>query len=211
MEEKKKKDIAVQESEENVSSSADFLEKETSTDESAENEKLKNLENELELQKDKYLRLYAEFENYKKRINKDKEELLNYGNEALLYELLPVIDNLELALKHAAADTNGLAQGVENTLKEFLKVIEKFGVTQVTALGEKFNPELHHAMTQIQRDDVEENIIVEEYRKGYRMKDKTLRPSLVAVSKKKEDDSGKTDDSDSDKIKNNEMENKEEN
>jgi molecular chaperone GrpE len=205
------KDSFVQESEKDISSADDFLEKEDSEDKSDGDEELKKLEDELKLQKDKYLRLYAEFENYKKRVHKDKEDILSYGNESLLYELLPVIDNLELALKHATAETAGLAQGVEITLKEFLKVIEKFGVVPVAALGEKFNPELHHAMTQVQRDDVNENIIVEEYRKGYKMRDKTLRPSLVAVSKKMEDSKENADDLDSNEIKNNEIENEEEN
>lgn len=211
LKEKNKKDIFVQESEEDVSSADDFLEKEASKDEPDRKEEFKKLEDELKLQKEKYLRLYAEFENYKKRIYKDKEELLNYGNEVLLYELLPVIDNLELALKHSTPEAAGLAQGVEITLKEFLKVIEKFGVKAVMAFGERFNPELHHAMTQVQRDDVDENIVVEEYRKGYRMRDKTLRPSLVAVSKKIEDSKKNADDLGSGEIKNNEIENKEEN
>lgn len=211
LEDEDKKDSFVQEPEEAVSSTDDFLEKEASENDSNGDEKLKKFEDELKLQKDKYLRLYAEFENYKKRVYKDKEEILSYGNESLLYELLPVIDNLEMALKHATPEAAGLAQGVEITLKEFLKVIEKFGVVPITALGEKFNPELHHAMTQVQRDDVDENIVVEEYRKGYIMRDKTLRPSLVAVSKKMEDSKKNADDLGSDEIKNNEIENKEEN
>lgn len=159
----------------------------------------KNLEEELNEQKDKYLRLYAEFENYKKRVAKDKEELVRYGNESLLYELLPVLDNLEMALKHASNDVNndvsaeyqprmaGLVQGVEITLREFLKVIDKFGLTPIIAINKVFDPSLHHAMTQVERDDVDEHTVVEEFRKGYMLRDKVLRPSLVAVSKKTED------------------------
>lgn len=155
----------------------------------------KNLEEELNDQKDKYLRLYAEFENYKKRVAKDKEELVKYGNESLLYELLPVLDNLEMALKHASNDVNdvsveyqprmaGLVQGVEITLKEFLKVIDRFGLTPIIAINRIFDPSLHHAMTQVERDDIDENTVVEEFRKGYMFSEKVLRPSLVAVSKK---------------------------
>src|SRR4030043_498179 len=81
---------------------------------------------ELQEMNNKYLRLYAEFENYKKRVNKDKEELVKYGNESLLYELLPVIDNLEMALKHASDNVSaGVVQGVEITLKELQKTLEK--------------------------------------------------------------------------------------
>lgn len=151
-----------------------------------------SLEEEVQEQKDKHLRLYAEFENYKKRVLKDKEELVRYGNESLLYELLPVIDNLEMAMKHSSNDESagdqsrltGLIQGVEITLKEFFRVLDRFGLTPIEAFGKRFDPFLHHAMAQVERDDVGENTVVEEFRKGYMFKDKVLRPSLVAVSKR---------------------------
>lgn len=143
------------------------------------------LTSELQEINDKYVRLYAEFENYKKRINKDKEELVRYGNESLIFELLPVIDNLEMALKHSSHDLNtGIVQGVEITLKELQRVLEKFGLSPIDASGKPFDPTVHHAMTQVERDDVEEKTVVEEFRKGYMLWDKVLRPSLVAVSKK---------------------------
>jgi molecular chaperone GrpE len=133
----------------------------------------------------KYVRLYAEFENYKKRVNKDKEELIKYSNENLLYELLPVIDNLEMALKHASNNvSSGLVQGVEITLKELQKTLEKFGLIPIDAYGKPFDPLIHHAMMQVERNDVGEKTVVEELRKGYKLKDKVLRPALVAVSKK---------------------------
>jgi molecular chaperone GrpE len=151
------------------------------------------LTEELKEMSEKYLRLYAEFENYKKRVNKDKEELLKYGQESILYELLTVIDNLDLALKHASDEVStGLIQGVEITYKELMKTLEKFGLTAVDAEGKTFDPSVHHAMSQVERDDVEENIVVEEYRKGYKLKDKVLRPSLVSVSKKPSEDNGET-------------------
>ena len=134
---------------------------------------------------DKYLRLYAEFETYKRRVNKDKEELIKYGNESLLNALLPIIDSLELALKHASDDVSeGIVQGVEITLKELNKTLEKFGLRPIEADGRPFDPTVHHAMTQVVRDDVEENTVTEEFRKGYMLKEKVLRPSLVAVSKR---------------------------
>lgn len=163
---------------------------ETPENAAPETEKLeKNLEEELGQEKDRYLRLYAEFDNYKKRVARDREELIKYGNESLLYELLPVIDNLEMAMKHSSNDTSsasggGLAQGVEITLKEFLKVIDKFGLSPIDASGKMFDPSMHHAMTQVERDDIDENMVVEEFRKGYMFSEKVLRPSLVAVSKK---------------------------
>ncbi len=140
---------------------------------------------ELQEMNDKYLRLYAEFENYKKRVNRDKEDLIKYGNENLLLSLLPVLDNLEMALKHAKDDiSSGLVQGVEITLKEMKKTLERFGLTAIEADGKPFDPSIHDAMTQVEREDIEENTVVEVFRKGYMLKDKVLRPSLVAVSKR---------------------------
>ena len=131
----------------------------------------------------KYLRLYAEFDNYKKRVNKDKEELIKYGNESLIYELLPIIDSLELALKHALEEPQaGIVQGVEMTLKELQRTLEKFGVSKIEAAGKKFDPSIHHAMTQAEREDLDEKMVAEELRSGYLYRDKVLRPSLVAVS-----------------------------
>lgn len=131
----------------------------------------------------KYLRLYAEFDNYRKRVNKDKEELAKYGNESLIYELLPIIDSLELALKHALEESQaGIVQGVEMTLKELHRTLEKFGVSKIEAAGKKFDPSLHHAMTQVEREDIEEKMVAEDMRSGYLYRDKVLRPSLVSVS-----------------------------
>jgi molecular chaperone GrpE len=135
--------------------------------------------------KDKYLRLYAEFENYKKKVQKDREELIKYSNESLVYELLPALDNLEMALRHSAeANSESLIKGVENTFREFVRILEKFGLTAIESLGKPFDPAYHHAMSQIEREDVEGNTVVEELRKGYLYNEKVLRPSLVAVSKK---------------------------
>lgn len=132
---------------------------------------------------DKYLRLYAEFDNYRKRVNKEKEDLTRYGNESLLYELLPAIDNLELALKHALCDPKtGVVKGVEITLKELQRTLEKFGLVRIESLGKKFDPSVHHAMVQVEREDMEDKMVAEELRAGYLLHDKVLRPSLVAVS-----------------------------
>ncbi len=153
--------------------------------EASSTEEIERLQQELNEANNKYLRLYAEFENYKKRTNKDKEELIKYGNETLIYELLTAIDNLEMALKHSTGNSSsGLVQGVEITYKELMKTLEKFGLSVIEAAGKVFDPAVHHAMSQVERDDIDENIIVEEYRKGYKLKDKVIRPSLVAVSKK---------------------------
>lgn len=133
---------------------------------------------------DKYLRCYAEFDNYKKRVSKEKQDLLHYANESLMYELLPAIDSLELALKHASDNTTGIVQGVVMTLKEIHRTLEKFGLSKIPADGKKFDPTVHHAMMNVERDDMEEKMVAEELRSGYTYRDKVLRPSLVAVSAK---------------------------
>ncbi|NTU43240.1 MAG: nucleotide exchange factor GrpE [Nitrospirales bacterium] len=144
------------------------------------------VQSELAEMKDKYLRLYAEFDTYKRKVIKDKEELVKYSNESLVYELLMVIDNLEMALKHSADSAvavQALVKGVENTHRELLRTLEKFGLTPIDALNKAFDPAYHHAMSQVERPDLESNTVVEEFRRGYLFKEKVLRPSLVSVAK----------------------------
>ncbi|GBE37185.1 heat shock protein GrpE [bacterium BMS3Bbin07] len=149
-------------------------------------ERVKELEAELTESRERYIRLYAEFENFKKRVQKDKEEMLKYGTEPLLQDLLTVLDNLEMAIQHAEKEVSAesLIQGVELTLKEFRKVLNKYGISEIEAVGKPFDPAYHHAMSQVERSDLDDKTVVEEYRKGYMLKDRTIRPSLVAVSKK---------------------------
>lgn len=147
-------------------------------------EVIEPLQAELEETKDKYLRLYAEFENYRKKVQKDKEELARYSNEKLILELLPIIDNLEMALKHTD-DKESLIKGVENTHREMLRTLQKFGLRPIESVGKPFDPTYHHAMAQVERDDLEINTVVEELRKGYMYNEKVIRPSFVTVSKKK--------------------------
>lgn len=150
---------------------------------------VENLQQELNNYKEKYLRLYAEFENYKKLANKEKDEIINYANEKLIGELLPIIDNFELAIKHGSQETDSkwvesIKIGLDNILKEFLRILEKFGLKQIETVGKPFNPEVHHAVSTFETNDIEENMVTEELRKGYFYKDKVLRASLVTVSKK---------------------------
>ncbi len=142
---------------------------------------------ELEAKKnyDLYLRQVAELENFKKRVAREKEEAFRYENEALVKDLLPILDNLERAVEHAELGDNGkpLLAGIEMVLKGFLEVLEKHGVTQISAKGEPFNPQKHEAFAQVESTDHEPNTVVEELNKGYVMADRLLRPSLVSVAK----------------------------
>ncbi|MBF0336870.1 MAG: nucleotide exchange factor GrpE [Nitrospirae bacterium] len=135
--------------------------------------------------KDKYMRLYAEFDNYKKRVQREKEDILKYGMEPLVGDLLPVIDNLEAALSHASNSTAAsLSTGVELTLKEFKKALSRYGVVEIEAKGRPFDPAFHEAMAETEANDVDDRTVLEEFRKGYMFKERVLRASLVKVSKK---------------------------
>ncbi len=137
---------------------------------------------------ERMLYLQAEFENFKKLKAKEKQEVLKYGNETLILELIPVLDNLEMALNHASQTDNqaSISEGVEITLKQFLKVLEKSGVERIEALGAKFDPNLHEALYQEDRDDVEPDHVVSEVQKGYILNGRLVRAARVSVSKKPE-------------------------
>ncbi len=138
---------------------------------------------------DRFLRVAAEFENYKKRVEKEKSDLIKYANEGLMKELLGVIDNLERALEQAEqnAQAESLLEGIRMILKQLKDILGKHGVSEIQALGETFNPNLHEAMMHETADEHAENTVIDEFQKGYVLKDRLLRPSLVKVSKKSPD------------------------
>ena len=132
---------------------------------------------------DRFLRERADLENYRKRVNREKEELLNYGNKSLIEEILPVVDNLERALAHASEDGLGaLVEGIRMTHGMLLAALKKFGVTAVETTGAAFDPAFHQAMAQVPTDQYPPNTVVEEYQKGYLLKDRLLRPAMVTVA-----------------------------
>jgi molecular chaperone GrpE len=135
---------------------------------------------------DLYLRERAELENFRKRMQREKDDLVRFANENLLRELLPVVDNLARAIEHARKDTDnleGLLEGVNMTLSQCQKILDKFGVSPVTAVGEPFNPAFHEAMGQLESADYPANTVLQEMQKGYTLNDRLLRPALVLVSK----------------------------
>lgn len=144
---------------------------------------------ELDKVRDEYVRLYAEFDNYRKRMAKDKEELIRHANESLMLDLLPSLDHLEIALKHAReaedmdAPKSGLMQGVDMTLRELLRTLEKFGLKQIDASGQVFDPEFHHAVSQAEVEGMDPGMVVEDLRKGYIHNGKVIRATMVSVSK----------------------------
>jgi molecular chaperone GrpE len=137
---------------------------------------------------DQLLRLQAEFDNYRKRVDKEKMELIKFGQENLLLKLLPSIDNVERALKAAREHDNHktILEGLVLIEKEFKNFLKQEGVEPIKTHKEKLDPNLHHAVSQEERSDCEDEEILEEIQKGYNYKGKVIRPSLVKVAKKTE-------------------------
>jgi len=140
---------------------------------------------EIEAVNDKYLRLAAEFENYKRRVQRDQSDTIRFANEKLLRDMLPTLDNLERAIQSGRNQDNvdGILKGIDLTYKHFIETLRKMGVTQVSSVGEIFDPAKHQAVGQVESSNVPENAIVEEYQKGYFLHDRILRPAMVTVAK----------------------------
>jgi molecular chaperone GrpE len=132
---------------------------------------------------DRFLRERADMENYRKRVQKEKEEILKYGNESFILEILPALDNLERAISHASEEGSAIIEGVKLTLSMLLGGLKKFGVTPVEVTpGTPFDPALHQAMTQVESADQEPNTVVAEFQKGYLLNERLLRPAMVSVA-----------------------------
>jgi len=144
---------------------------------------------------DRYVRQIAEAENFKKRNARERDDAIRYANEMLLKDLLPIIDNLERAIAHAASVENGkpLVEGVEMVLKGFLDVLSKFGVSQIIAVGQPFDPSKHEAIAQVVSDSHDPNVVIEELHRGYMFRDRLLRAALVSVAKAPETKEKKND------------------
>ncbi|MDO9096905.1 MAG: nucleotide exchange factor GrpE [Candidatus Methanoperedens sp.] len=147
-----------------------------------------NVKKQLEEEKDRYLRLNAEFDNFRKRILKEREEFIKYANEKLVLELIDVLESLERGIENTkkAGDKDKLIEGMELVYKQFKNVLEKNGLTPIKALGEKFDHYKHEAMMQTITDECDEGVILEEFARGYMLNGKVIRYSKVRVSKNKE-------------------------
>lgn len=130
---------------------------------------------------DRYKRILAEFENHKKRSQKEREGLYNSILSDIVEVILPILDNLENALKVETSDEN-YKKGVELVLKQFQDVLKSKGVEEIKALGETFDPEVHEAVSSVQDESKGEKEIVQEYRKGYKIGHKIIRHSMVVVA-----------------------------
>ncbi len=135
---------------------------------------------------DKWLRARAEFENFKKRAQKERADTIKFGNETLLQAMLPALDNLSRAIEEGkkTKEIDSLLEGVEMTYRQFLSILEKYGVRPIQAVGEFFNPEKHEALAHEENEE-EPHKVIAEVEKGYLFHDRLLRPSKVIVSKGK--------------------------
>jgi molecular chaperone GrpE len=134
---------------------------------------------------DKYLRAVAELENYKKRSAKEKSETLRYGQENLIRDILPLVDNLDRALAHAGNSdaSDAFKKGLKLVQEQLLVCLEKYGVEKIDACGKDFDPYLHEAVLQVESEEHEDNKVVDEIEPGYLLNGRLLRPAKVSVSK----------------------------
>lgn len=146
-----------------------------------ENAELTKTEQELEETVDRLKRVMAEFENYKKRNTKEKENLYNSILADIISSFLPVLDNLEKAADSKTEDAN-MKQGIELVVKQIHDIFTKFGVETIEAVGKPFDPEIHEAVSSVQDESLGEKIIKEEFRKGYKIGQKVIRHSMVIVA-----------------------------
>ena len=148
-------------------------------------EDLAKKEEEIKALNDKVLRAHAEFENFKKRVTKEKSDLMKYANEEFAKEMLRTIDNLEMALDHAREDnqSDSITEGIEIILKQLLQSLDRFGVKGFNAVGEPFDTTRHEAVVQVESAEHEPDTVMSEAQKGYFLRDRLLRPALVTVSK----------------------------
>ncbi|WP_077367988.1 nucleotide exchange factor GrpE [Anaerosalibacter sp. Marseille-P3206] len=144
---------------------------------------LKKLVKEKEEISNQYLRLQADFINYKNRVEKEKENLYSHASEDLLCALLPVLDNFERALESVENTDDSFYKGMEMIYDQFDKALKEIGLEEIDAIHEKFDPNYHHAALQEESEEFDEGIVLDVFQKGYMFKDKVIRPSMVKVSK----------------------------
>jgi len=150
-------------------------------------EQIKAAEEEAKNHYDKLLRVMAEFENFKKRMEREKSEHQQYSNEKVLGDMLPVLDDFDRVLEHIpkdhSSDVDNLAHGMELVQKNMLTALAKHGLHEIEALGAPFDPNVHEAVSTAAAEDVESDTVIEVHRKGYMLGDRLLRAAMVTVSK----------------------------
>jgi molecular chaperone GrpE len=150
-------------------------------------EEVERMAGQLVENRDKYVRLLADFDNFRRRAHKDRQDVIKYGHENLVKDLLSTVDNLDRAIEHAhqsdGGDLASLLQGVELVQRELYAVLAQHEVNVIDAEGAPFDPSLHEAMAQVQDDSAPANSVIEVLQKGYQLRDRLLRPARVVVAK----------------------------
>ncbi len=158
-----------------------------SADENAESAEDKPSEAEKkaeEQESERYMRLMAEFQNFKRRAAREKSDIHAYANEKIIGELLPVLDNFERALDTKSDDVEGYAKGMQLIFTQLKTALEHAGLEEIPAMGEEFDPNVHNAVMTEDSEEIEDNHISKVLQKGYKLHDKVIRPSMVAVVRK---------------------------
>ncbi len=163
---------------------ADKADEEAKKAEEAAKKAEEEAEEEAAQESERYMRLMAEFQNYKRRAAKEKADTLQYANEKIVADILPVLDNFERALSTETDDIEGYAKGMELIFGQLCKALENAGLEEIKALDEDFDPNVHNAVMTDNIDEKDDGKITKVLQKGYKLRDKVVRPSMVAVNKK---------------------------
>lgn len=181
MAENQEKDAVVSEEAEAEETVTAETEAEEASCESAEKEMIEK--EQYDALYDKYLRLMAEYDNYKKRTQKEKDEIYSLGVAETVEKLLPIADNLDRAMSALEeTEKSQFSEGVEMVFKQFFETLTKMGVTEIEALGAQFDPNIHNAVMHVDDEAVGANVITEQFMKGYKYKEKVIRHSMVKVA-----------------------------
>ncbi|MCG3085828.1 nucleotide exchange factor GrpE [Anoxybacillus sp. LAT_35] len=147
-------------------------------------EKIAQLEAKLAETENRFLRLHADFDNYRRRVRLDMEAAEKYRAQSLVSDLLPILDNFERALQVQVEDekAKSLLQGMEMVYRSLIEALKKEGVEAIESVGKPFDPHVHQAVMQVDDQNYEPNTVVEEFQKGYKLKDRVIRPAMVKVN-----------------------------
>lgn len=177
------KDIQIEQGNvEDVASEDNVTDINSKLEEKKMNDKIEELQNQINEKEDKYKRLQAEYTNYMRRTQQEKETIGLFANEKIINELIPVMDSMERAMDACTDKEDDMYKGIELVHKQLIGCLQKFGVEEIASLNEEFDPNLHLAVMQESVDGVEANKVVEVLQKGYKLKNKVLRPTMVKVS-----------------------------
>ena len=170
-----------------LSEAEEIIEKMVEEEAGEVEDEMEVLQAEVSALKDKYARVHADFENIKKRLEREKYQSLEYAQEKFAKDLIPVVDALGMAIEATKTDADApellekLTEGVELTMKQFLTILEKHGITQV-ADEEPFDPNVHHAVQKMDSEKHKSGEIINTFQKGYRYKERTLRDAMVVIA-----------------------------